>query len=67
MVRLIGANNWFLDELRRKVGDGKLRKFWEDIWVGEGLNLRERFPRLFNLEVKRIVQLCSWTRTNSFE
>jgi hypothetical protein len=28
-------NNWFSDAVELRVGDGKLTKFWTDIWFGD--------------------------------
>ncbi|KAL8483701.1 hypothetical protein ACS0TY_026399 [Phlomoides rotata] len=38
--------------VQRKMGDGKDTLFWEDIWV-EGVQLRERFPRLYRLSLEK--------------
>ena len=34
--------------IKMDLGDGKLTKFWEDVWL-QNSNLRELFPRLFSL------------------
>ena len=41
----------FLDSFAKKARDGKDTRFWEDSWVGE--RLKERFNRLFQLEVDK--------------
>ncbi|XP_071713025.1 uncharacterized protein [Rutidosis leptorrhynchoides] len=36
----------------KKLGDGGDTLFWDDVWVG-GSRLKDRFPRLFRLEVNQ--------------
>jgi len=42
--------NWFDDNVRRVVGDGKGTFFWTDNWVGR-VPLWTKFHRLFNLSI----------------
>ncbi|GKB94895.1 hypothetical protein Tco_0981032, partial [Tanacetum coccineum] len=37
-----------------RVGDGLRTRFWNDLWISDGL-LRDRFPRLFALEMDKEV------------
>jgi len=41
---------WFSEHVSRVVGNGKLAMFWSDVWVG-GMTFRERFSRLFDLDL----------------
>lgn len=42
---------WIWDNLRLKVGDGRVvYKFWTEFWVGDK-SLKVLFPRLFNLSI----------------
>jgi len=45
-----GVGNWFEENIRRVVGDGRDTLFWYDKWVGDIL-LKLKFPRLFELAV----------------
>ncbi|XP_071700484.1 uncharacterized protein [Rutidosis leptorrhynchoides] len=40
----------------KKLGDGRDTFFWEDIWVG-GMRLKDRFSRLFRLEVNQMASV----------
>ncbi|KAK2433359.1 hypothetical protein QL285_018637 [Trifolium repens] len=42
------GGRWFEEHICRKVGDGSDTFFWTDPWV-EGVSLRERFARLYDL------------------
>ena len=48
-VKLVcgGENDvWFNKMVEWRMGDGKLTRFWEDAWVGEG-SLQKAFLRVF--------------------
>ena len=47
-----GVGNWFEDNIRCEVGDGRDTLFWYDKWIGD-MPLRVRFPRLFDLVVEK--------------
>ncbi|XP_024628914.1 uncharacterized protein [Medicago truncatula] len=47
-----GVGNWFEDNIRRVVRDGRNTLFWYDRWIGD-VPLRLKFPRLFNLAVEK--------------
>ena len=44
-------DNWFIQHCKRIIGDGKLTRFWEDVWISEGMKLKYKFPRLYRLSV----------------
>ncbi|MCI14824.1 putative non-LTR retroelement reverse transcriptase, partial [Trifolium medium] len=48
LCRLDIDSGWFGSSVGKKVGNGTLTSFWNDIWVG-GQTLRHRFPRLFGI------------------
>jgi hypothetical protein len=45
-----GIGNWFDNNIRRVVGDGKSTFFWHDIWVGD-VPLKVKFPRIYDLSL----------------
>lgn len=47
-----GVGNWFEENIRWVVGDGRDTFFWYDKWVGD-TSLRINFPRLFELAVEK--------------
>lgn len=47
-----GVENWFEDNICRAVSDGNNTFFWTDNWV-DGVPLRTKFRRLFDLAVHR--------------
>jgi len=47
-----GVGNWFEENIRWVVGDGRDTLFWHDKWIGD-IPLRLRFPRLFDLAVNK--------------
>ena len=47
-----GVGNWFEENIRRVVGDGRDTLFWYDRWIGD-LPLCLKFPRLFDLAVEK--------------
>ena len=49
----MGVGNWFEDNIRWVVGDGRNTLFWYDNWIGDIL-LRMKFPRLFELAVDKV-------------
>ncbi|KAL8481425.1 hypothetical protein ACS0TY_027799 [Phlomoides rotata] len=54
MLKAVGEREgWFFGGLERRIGDGVNNLFWEYVWVG-GIRLKERFPRLFHLNLDRV-------------
>lgn len=49
LLKVVCCNVWFLDNIRRKIGDGSKTRFWDEGWCGDGVNLKNMFPRLFSL------------------
>ncbi|XP_057798040.1 uncharacterized protein LOC131014167 [Salvia miltiorrhiza] len=49
-------DRWFINNLRRRIGDGLETSFWEDVWAVDK-PLKFVFPRLYNLSLnkKRLV------------
>jgi len=47
-----GVGNWFEDNIRKVVGDGRDTLFWYDRLIGD-VPLRVKFPRLFELSVEK--------------
>ena len=47
-----GVGNWFEDNIRRVVGDGRDTFFWYDEWI-EDTPLRIKFPRFFDLALEK--------------
>jgi hypothetical protein len=45
---LEGSNNWFVDAVKCKVGNGMSTPFWTSNWIGDA-PLSMVFPRLFSL------------------
>lgn len=43
---------WIHTEVRKSIGDGKNRSFWDEVWVGDKA-LKEKFNCLFNLAVDK--------------
>ncbi|CAJ2673056.1 unnamed protein product [Trifolium pratense] len=48
------GRGWFRESVLRQVGDGSDTFFWTDPWV-DGISLRERFGRLFDLAENKSV------------
>ncbi|CAJ2644440.1 unnamed protein product [Trifolium pratense] len=46
------GGSWFREQVSRRVGDGTDTLFWTDPWL-DGISLRERFGRLFELAVTK--------------
>ncbi|CAJ2632329.1 unnamed protein product [Trifolium pratense] len=46
------GGSWFREHVSRRVGDGSDTLFWTDPWL-DGISLRERFGRLFELAVTK--------------
>ncbi|GKC54928.1 hypothetical protein Tco_1077673, partial [Tanacetum coccineum] len=44
----------FISHCKRRVGDGLRTRFWNDLWISDGL-LGDRFPRLVALEMDKEV------------
>lgn len=45
----------FTSSFSKIVGNGYTTRFWEDSWIGDGVILSEKFPRLFRLETHKSV------------
>jgi hypothetical protein len=45
-------NNWFAQNVVKKLGNDTHTSFWDDIWVGN-LPLKDRFPRLFSISTQK--------------
>jgi len=43
------VGGWFMENVRREVGNGENTFFWTDMWSGD-MSLRDRFQRLFDLK-----------------
>ncbi|GAU11113.1 hypothetical protein TSUD_197370 [Trifolium subterraneum] len=44
-----GFDHWFDNFIFKQVGNGEDSLFWDDLWLEEGVSLRDRFPRLAGL------------------
>jgi hypothetical protein len=45
-------SDWFSNVIGKKVGNGNMTSFWNEIWIGEQ-TFRQRFPRLFGISMQR--------------
>ncbi|KAK2413278.1 hypothetical protein QL285_036006 [Trifolium repens] len=45
-------SDWFSNVIGKKVGNGNMTSFWNEIWIGEQ-RFRQRFPRLFGISMQR--------------
>jgi hypothetical protein len=45
-------NNWFAQNVVKKLGNDTHTSFWDDIWVSN-LPLKDRFPRLFSISTQK--------------
>jgi hypothetical protein len=52
-----GGVDWFEENIRREVGDGKNTSFWKDPWV-DGDTLCNHFRRLFDLSLDKEVKVA---------
>ena len=53
----------FYSSFVKKMGNGLSTRFWLDPWIGDGVVLKEKFPRLFRLELNESVsvgEMRSW-------
>jgi len=48
----VGVGNWFDDNIRRVVGNGRNTFFWTDNWL-DGAPLKLQFSRLYELSVHK--------------
>ncbi|KAL8482942.1 hypothetical protein ACS0TY_025841 [Phlomoides rotata] len=55
LIKFVGTNKWFRDNVSRTIGDGNDTKFWYDKWLG-GRCFKDMFPRLFLIDINK---LCS--------
>ncbi|GJZ48929.1 hypothetical protein Tco_0603119 [Tanacetum coccineum] len=53
-IKGIHSNNF----MQKKLGNGADTYFWEDLWHGDMI-LKQRYPRLYALEVKKTVDVAS--------
>lgn len=49
----LGVGNWFDDNIKRVVGNGRNTFFWTDNWLGE-VPLKLQFSRLYELSVHKV-------------
>jgi hypothetical protein len=68
IVRLneFGGQSWFSSEIRRKMGNGSKKSFWNVRWRGD-LCFRLKYPRLFKISNQKeatIGALLSLNGTN---
>jgi hypothetical protein len=56
-----GVGNWFEENIRRVVGDGRDTFFWYDTWVGD-VPLRLKYPRLFDLAMNKECKVADMGR-----
>ncbi|GKA22407.1 hypothetical protein Tco_0708369 [Tanacetum coccineum] len=55
----------FKKSFSKRTGDGNDTLFWKDVWVNEGVCLKDRFPRLFTLESNKDCKLSErWCQVN---
>ncbi|GJZ85263.1 RNA-directed DNA polymerase, eukaryota [Tanacetum coccineum] len=47
----------FISHCKKRVGDGRCTLFWDDLWISD-VPLRDRFPRLFALELDKEVSVA---------
>jgi hypothetical protein len=52
-----GDARWFINSVRKKIGNGASTRFWRDIWVGN-LPLMDVFPRLFSVSVSKEISVA---------
>jgi hypothetical protein len=45
-------NNWFSQQVIRKMGNGAQTSFWRDSWTGT-VPLCEKFPRLYSISIQK--------------
>ena len=54
-----------LESFQKKISNGSSALFWKDAWVGSGLPLKNRFPRLYGKELnKDILFKNRWAFSN---
>ncbi|XP_057803577.1 uncharacterized protein LOC131018903 [Salvia miltiorrhiza] len=53
------SGRWFMDNIRRRIGNGSQTKFWEHKWAGS-TPLRMTFPRLFQLATDKEATVGEW-------
>jgi hypothetical protein len=46
---------------KKKIGNGRRTRFWEDFWVGDK-TLVETFPRLYNLTMSQKLRIVVWLK-----
>ncbi|KAL8512522.1 hypothetical protein ACS0TY_018847 [Phlomoides rotata] len=49
LIKHVGTESWFYDNISRVVGNGECTKFWKDKWIG-GNCPKDMFPRLFSID-----------------
>jgi len=49
--------SWFNNNIKWKVGSGSKVLFWEDDWKEEGMSLKEKYPRLYQISQQYIQQM----------
>ncbi|MCH94974.1 LINE-1 reverse transcriptase like, partial [Trifolium medium] len=53
--------NWFSEAVEKRVGDGILTYFWNDVWMGNQA-LRHRFPRIYGISNQKENTIASMGR-----
>jgi mannosylglycoprotein endo-beta-mannosidase len=48
--------NWLEEVVERRIGNGRLTRFWKDVWIGN-TPLCVKFPRLFSLSLQKEVMV----------
>ncbi|GJV32187.1 hypothetical protein Tco_1392587 [Tanacetum coccineum] len=61
-IKGIHLNNF----MQKKLGNGADTYFWEDLWHGD-MVLKQRYPRLYALEVKKTVDVASKLSWENFD
>lgn len=65
LIKYVGRGQWFVESLYRRVGNGENTSFWNDRWMSDGSRLRDRFSRLFSLEVNKkcsVAERLRWVK-----
>jgi hypothetical protein len=50
------STNWLEEVVERRIGNGRLTRFWKDVWIGN-TPLCVKFPRLFSLSLQKEVMV----------
>jgi len=55
-INALHREEWFSEHASRVVRNGRLTRFWYDVWVG-GVSFRDKFYRLFDLSLNKEVSV----------